>query len=111
MSCPRNIAIGGYETRNVSVHVSHSLPVTVTASPVVGSSIIMSRNNKDTEYVWRIRGNDQSLVLGQPVPVTWTATYISTECSGAFSAPLAKEACEAISTSASCTTNVLADGK
>ena len=110
VSCPKSIAIGGEETLNVSIHVSHSLPVILNASTVVGTHIITSKD-QGTEYMWKIRGNDPNLVFNHPVSVTWTATYINTECSGVEYAPLAKKACEAISASASCTTNVLADGK
>ena len=105
MSCPANVRIGVGETRNVPVRVSHSLPVTMKANPAIGTRIKMSRSDQGTEYIWKIGGKDQKPTFGQPISVTWTATYVNTECSGVVAAPSAKKACEAISTS-SCTTTL-----
>ena len=111
VSCPVNlIKLAESESRNVTIHVKHSLPATLTTSPSIGTNIIMSRNEQGTEHVWTIDGNDKGLVLHGPVSVTWTVTYVNKECSEDSTAPSAKKACEAISTSASCTTVVYTYG-
>ena len=111
VSCPAKIRIDVGKTRSVPIHVSHSLPVTLKASTVAGTSTVMSQNDQGTEYSWRIAGNDPNLIIGQPVSVTWTATYVNTECSGVWTKEWVRKKCEAISTSASCATKVLADSK
>ena len=107
MSCPANIIkLAESESRSVTIHVKHSLPATLTSSPSIGTNIIMSRSEQGTKHVWTINGNDKGLVLHGLVSVTWTVTYVNKECSVVSSASSAKKACEAISTSARCTTAV-----
>ena len=71
---------------------------------MLGIITTLLRGSTSTEYSMTITGN--ASMLGKVVSVTWYATYDSTECSSVTDEPLVKAACEAISTSASCTTNV-----
>ena len=71
---------------------------------MLGIITTLSRGSTGTEYSMKITGNDS--MVGKPVSVTWYATYDSTECSSVGERPLVNAACKAISTSASCTTNV-----
>ena len=104
VSCPANVSIDVNKTVQVSVNVTHSLPATFNASSMLGIITTLLRGSTGTEYSMAITGNNS--MLGKVVSVTWYGTYESTECSSVRNEPSVKAACEAISTSASCTTNV-----
>ena len=106
VSCPANISVNLGEANNVSVSVAHSLPATLNVIPMLGDLTTLERNNTGSEHIMTIMANDTRLMLGKSISVTWSVAYNSTGCSGVINEPSVERACQAIITSASCTTNV-----
>ena len=106
VSCPADVSINANETHNVSCNVTHSLPATLYVSPLLGNLSASSTHSTGTEYIMTLMANDARLVLDASIQVVWNVAYDSARCSGDYFKPEVEQACQAISTTASCTTNV-----